>query len=374
MDLFTPVVPPDKFHPNFRTVLSVNNPYNATVLNQWAEGFVDRDGKFVREFQTTFNSSFWELYLHAILKGLGCTIDFSHHAPDFVVTGPRPFTLEATIASNAQGTLPESHSRTDSPFPSDLNEFNRSAVLRLVNSITAKSKKYTESYQDLPHVKGKPFVLAVAPFDQPFAYLQVHRAIDAALYGYYVDEQEFMDDPTISKPMPAYHVRSVLKTPEVEVPVGLFNDATHAHISAVIFNSCATWGKIRALSKDPNPFVKFNAIRFDPRNGEISVFEGDKAHYKEGLFDGLRVYHNPHATCPLDMSVFAAPEVFQGMVTDPETGHWLFQVEQPPLVCRTVQTFRFHAKKKAIERTSSERKGARKKKAAERQRKKKGRR
>src|SRR5215471_5847470 len=107
MDLFTPIVPAEKLHPNFANVIKMENQHNLAVLQQWAEGFVDRDGKFVREFQTTFNSSFWELYLHALLKGLGCAIDFSHRAPDFVVTGPVPFNIEATIASNAQGALPE---------------------------------------------------------------------------------------------------------------------------------------------------------------------------------------------------------------------------------------------------------------------------
>lgn len=39
-------------------------------------GFEDRDGKFVKEFQTTFNSSFWELYLFACLRdGLSCKVD-----------------------------------------------------------------------------------------------------------------------------------------------------------------------------------------------------------------------------------------------------------------------------------------------------------
>jgi hypothetical protein len=38
------------------------------VLTDWARGFIDRDGKFVKEFQTTFNSCFWELYVYAVLK------------------------------------------------------------------------------------------------------------------------------------------------------------------------------------------------------------------------------------------------------------------------------------------------------------------
>ncbi|NJN90818.1 MAG: hypothetical protein HC878_10890 [Leptolyngbyaceae cyanobacterium SL_5_14] len=62
MDIFTPIVPEEQLHPNFRFITQPNlcNP-EMEVINGWAEEFLDRDGKFVKEFQTTFNSSFWEL-------------------------------------------------------------------------------------------------------------------------------------------------------------------------------------------------------------------------------------------------------------------------------------------------------------------------
>src|SRR5215471_13863797 len=98
MDLFTPIVPAEKLHPNFANVISMQNQHNLAVLQRWADDFVDRDAKFVHEFQTTFNSSFWELYLFALLKEIGCSVDFTFSAPDFVATSPTPFIVEATIA------------------------------------------------------------------------------------------------------------------------------------------------------------------------------------------------------------------------------------------------------------------------------------
>jgi hypothetical protein len=56
MDLFSPIVTEAEQHPNFRTILKQSNSYNSAVLNGWASGFQDRDGKFVKEFQTTFDS------------------------------------------------------------------------------------------------------------------------------------------------------------------------------------------------------------------------------------------------------------------------------------------------------------------------------
>lgn len=41
------------------TIMRPGNGFALDVLSDWARGFEDRDGKFVEEFQTTFNSAFW---------------------------------------------------------------------------------------------------------------------------------------------------------------------------------------------------------------------------------------------------------------------------------------------------------------------------
>src|SRR5690349_12411621 len=95
MDLFTPVVPEERWHPNFAAEMRRPNQWNRAVLDGWATGFVDRDRKFVREFQTTFNSCFWELYLNAVLRNRGCAIDAAVASPDFVISEPQAFIVEA---------------------------------------------------------------------------------------------------------------------------------------------------------------------------------------------------------------------------------------------------------------------------------------
>jgi hypothetical protein len=338
MDLFTPIVPPERFHPNFARLIGKRNPHDEAVLSKWADGFVDRDGKFVEEFQTTFNSCFWELYLHAILKEAGCKIDFTHSAPDFVVTDPVPFVVEATVALNAKDALPEWTPLDLNLRPRDFNDFNRAAMIRLLNSISEKSKKYFKSYQNQPHVTGKPFVLALTPFDQPFFYLQVQRAIEAVLYDYYVDEQEYIDDPSKFDSIRPKNLKTVRKNSGVELPLGIFNDGGHAHISAVVFNSSATWGKVKALGDDPYPFIYFSAARSDPTNGDSFVFQGQKGVYEETLFDGLRVYHNPHATHPLDWRVFQEPGALEAMCVNPEAHEWRYWMDRPPLDARNLMT------------------------------------
>jgi hypothetical protein len=106
MDLFKPIVAADRLHHNFLATIKPNASGVREVLSAWADGFVDRDGKFVTEFQTTYNSSFWELYLFAVFKHLGINVDFSYDSPDFVAAD-YPLAVEAAIASHAQDDVPE---------------------------------------------------------------------------------------------------------------------------------------------------------------------------------------------------------------------------------------------------------------------------
>ena len=64
----------------------MNSPAShRSVIETWADGFVDRDNNFVNEFQTRFNPCFWELYIFACLKELGLAADFAFSSPYFVV-------------------------------------------------------------------------------------------------------------------------------------------------------------------------------------------------------------------------------------------------------------------------------------------------
>ena len=86
MDLRTPLVTQDNLHPNFRVLIKPGFFDEVwDTPHKLADGLVDRDGKFVSEFQTTPNSSFGELYLHAVLRELVFVADDSFNRPDFVL-------------------------------------------------------------------------------------------------------------------------------------------------------------------------------------------------------------------------------------------------------------------------------------------------
>lgn len=333
VNLFEPVVPAAQHHPNFRNLVRMGNGFALDVLNDWAQGFIDRDGKFVTEFQTTFNSSFWELYLYAVLKKYGMPVDFTKARPDFCLPS-KGINIEATVASNAQGSAPE-HSRLGKVPPPDLNAFNLQSIIRLSNSLAAKHRKYLESYALLDHVQDRPYVLAITNFDQPFSFMACQRPIEAVLHGYYVDEERYIASDGREGRLEGEALAQVFKDNGSPIELGLFATPAYREISAVIFSGCANMGKVRALSSDPSPGIVFTALRLNPASDQPHIIQAPKRRYEENLLDGLRVYHNPYATHPLNLTLFRHPSVFQSFY---ENNDWVYEQREGQLLFRSVQT------------------------------------
>jgi hypothetical protein len=316
MDLFPPIVDPDKQHPIFKMMLGDHYLPERNVLLEWSEGFHDRDGKFAYEFQSTFESSMWELYIFAFLKKLNSKVDFSYSAPDFVVSSPLELIIEATVALPAQGELgPVEHGEDFAP--SDFALFNQQSTIRLLNSISSKIKKYRNSYSKDAHVADKPYVIAVASFDRPFSHYAVNRSILAALYGVYFDEENTI--AMRSDSMIRYPVDSVVKNEKTNLPVGLFTTDEFSDVSAIIYSSLATWGKIRALADNPQAMTYYNTLH--PSNDGLlpEVRFAHKSEYIEDLADGLHILHNPYAKSPLGIEALDHERVAQ-YVVDPSRG------------------------------------------------------
>ena len=310
-NLFWAQVKPEQWHPTFKGLWQQRNPWNECVLAEWASGFKDRDNKFVKEFQTTFNSSFWELYLFACLKHVGFTVDFNHASPDFVVTkGDDTVCIEAVIASHAEGEAPEWDKVAKLKIgETDQNQLLEAALPRIANALASKHKLYREKYSNLEHVKNKPFIIAVAPFNQPFSYMETERPMRVALYQY---------DIPITKPITSENRRIIIgwesqaffKKPNgTKVDLGYFLDDRMKEVSAVIFSNIATWGKVRALSADPNPNILFGTKRLNLGGLKPHQKLVRKRDHQESLLDGLHIFVNPYATNPLPPSMFNWPDV-----------------------------------------------------------------
>lgn len=337
MDLFKPIVPDARQYPIFKMMLSDQYGPERVVLQQWAEGFVDRDGKFVQEFQLSFESSLWELYLHAALKSWRLPVDFSHHAPDFVIEGAFPFALEATIAAPAAGGKP-AYGYSAGDIPDDFTQFNIEATLRICNSFAGKVKRLREFYVNLPHMAGRPFVIGIASFDRPLAHLSCARPVIAALFGLYHDEAATPSDATR---VVSYNVSAAPKTEQTAIDVGLFCDGTYSDVSAVVFSSLATWGKIRALADNPEALTVYTT--FHPKEGQLlpEIRRAMKREYVEHLLDGLYVFHNPFAKHPLPNSIFAHQRIAQMRPAD--DGELVTEAPDDFLLVRQLQSIKKHA-------------------------------
>ncbi|UHA73503.1 hypothetical protein [Paenibacillus sp. 481] len=317
MDLLTPVVEEDKLHHNFKMLLSETDTHK--VLKSWVLGFVDRDKKFVEQFQTTFNSCFWELYLNAVLGNLGFSIDFSYTSPDFIAQKKnQTVVIEAVTTNNPEYGTPE-HERIKALERYELESQSRLgrerfydevvslATERILNSIKKKSDYFLNKYSKLEHVKGNPFVLAVGAFEQPLFYYQALGAIQKVLYG--ITKAEYRQG------IPYFEYEDYIEKQNngTKIPLGLFRDSRLSHISAIIFSPIATFGKLRALQSKKLKGVYFESYRYNDysKKGTIELLEHKD--YRETLLDGLCVYHNPYAEIPLDKGLFSHPDIYVNM-------------------------------------------------------------
>jgi hypothetical protein len=305
------------------------------VLENWAVGMIDRDNKFVHEFQTTFDSCFWELYLNAALLSWRLKPDYSFQSPDFVVSTPVPFCIEATVAGPEKGgQQPFGYQMED--IPKEFTAFNRASALRLTNSFTGKVARYREYYASLDYCKGLPFIVAICSLDRPGSQFAGSRPAMAAFYGLCFDEAA---TPPEAQRVISYNVEAVTKQSGAQVPVGLFCDDTYREVSAVIHSSLATWGKVRALATDSTVDAVFSTLH--PRRGSRlpEVRATPKNKYHEDLLDGLYVFHNPFAAYPLPAGILSHPRVTE-ITASPESGILHMSGPDDALLTRSLMSFR----------------------------------
>jgi hypothetical protein len=189
---------------------------------------------------------------------------------------------------------------------------NIEAIIRLSNSIISKSKYYKTKYSKLEHVKNKPFILAIAPFEQPDFNLQYNRPIMELLYDYYVDEDSYLQNPELyPEGPPTKELGFVEKENGAEIPLGIFLDDQYSEISAVIFSCTATWGKLDAMVDNPKVYCSIQSIWATEPNGVPEARGASREKHQEVLTDGLKIYHNPFAKHPLPAETFRRKGVTQ---------------------------------------------------------------
>lgn len=337
IDLFQDLkdVPVEKLHPKFSLLKrEVLLDGERAILKDWVQGFADRDNKIVKEFQTTFHSALWEFFLFALCKEAGLTIDFAKNRPDFIITHPNKLYIEAVVSEikkdgrvEADRGLDDILSMGEPPwidpnFQSIMDE----AITRYSNAILSKRNKFINEYSKLQWVDTSvPFIIALSSYSQVNYGKEYHYPMLALLLGFYFDHSngEYKKKENIIKP-----------NTSSEIPINIFSNPEMADVAAVIFSCTITMGKLTslAISQSKSTFETNFVINIRHDNEEpFFKIQEVSAQNQEYLSDGVFVFHNPNAKCPLSKEIFKNTNVIQ-VYMDGST--LCFEGENLPLVAR----------------------------------------
>ena len=200
-----------------------------------------------------------------------------------------------------------------------------------INLTTPLGSKLQRGYDQMAHVKGKPFMLAVADFHAPASMLWSREGLIGHLYGEGAETVEESGLP-VARPLSASHLHG-----PSAFPAGLFANADHAELSAVIFSNACSISKLNRVmisaGADPNGLRYTRVGKFfdcDPGalEGIPFCFDVASPEYRRLWPQGyepwsaeLEVFHNPFARHPV------AHELL------PEATHWFDQGGER--VCRS---------------------------------------
>ena len=310
LDVFHPIAPTEQLNPAF---LQVSRTESFTPARRVVESmmpfFQDVDGNFIQQFQTTaFDARVWELYLFGALTERKVVFDRTFNAPDYLCDFfGYQFFVEATTVNPTMknGIVVE-------PDPTSMDKERLKSYFTDYMPIkwgSALWSKLNKRYWELPHVTGKPIVLAVQDFHIPHSMAFSSGTLTPYLYGRQFSALYDADGKLVVSDV----VRSEHTWDGKTIPSGFFKQPNAEHISAVISNPLGTISKfnrmgvgagfavdgVRMILKgvmhdhDPNAAV--------PKEFVMRIIP-DK--WKEPWCGGLNVFHNPGALHPLDPRVF----------------------------------------------------------------------
>jgi hypothetical protein len=315
-DIFSilPDISDEKLHDKFKLLLMPEFHEHRSIIQKWVDGLIDRDNKIVKEFQTTFHSSFWEFFLFALFKELGFELDQTHGRPDFIIKKPEEIYIEAVISNIKANGVPEKERGIEDlismfipPYEqTDYYSILDEAIIRQANAIHSKKNKFVQNYVKCDWInKKKPYVVALSSYDQINYGREYIYPMMALLYGmYYCPEKE------------EYEIRDSIKKVETgaDIPIGIFNNLDYADISAVLYSSTVTIGKISSLNISNGGYSPNDVYSLYRDYDDIKVpykLNIVSPQSPECLSDGIFIFHNPNAKNNLSLDYFAGLNITQ---------------------------------------------------------------
>jgi len=311
VDFFANVAPEKLWHRNFRYLreqpAAIGARHLIQLMMRWYE---NQDGTFVREFQTTaFDARIWELYVWAMLRESGYTVEQPKPAPDFLAHGfDGSFYVEATTANEPPAANVATVPTNEAELLVYVHEY---LPTRFSGPLCAKLQK---RYWERKGIEDIPFTIAIQDFHGELSMTYSQSALYEYLYGVRIDTVEIEGIVQKVEVPVKSHVWGAKK-----VPSGFFSLSDSEHISAVMFNAGGTLTKfnrmgIAAGMGDESVTVVHEGTRFalDDSGEQITFSTLVTEGYEEDWVDGLTVFHNPNALRPLAMEAFpGAAHVFE---------------------------------------------------------------
>ena len=297
----------------------------AWTLNQLYLALPNPDRNWASDCQTAnFHTRIWEAQLLAAFREQGLLVSQPFDAPDFRIED-RHGGMAWVEAVTANPPVAYNHFNAPrSIAPTEpMEAFFGPAALRFAKTL---GNKLARRYDQLPHVTGLPFMLAVADFQAPSSMIWSREGLIGYLYSEGAQKIE-VDSRTRAQVMPSPHLLA-----DASFATGLFADDRHPELSAVIFSNACSIAKLNrvAMSGDYSSehFRYFRIGQFFDRTpgapqGIPFCMDVTSEEYRrlwpmgyEPWCAEVEVFHNPFARHPVPFELL--PEVTHWFVEDGE--------------------------------------------------------
>ncbi len=310
-DYYTLVAEKSQIHPNFM-ILKDDGFYTAAkrVIEELGYHHVDIDGNFADQLQSIngFDARIWELYLWCYFREEDFEFDTKHDAPDFMLKKwGEEVTVEAVHIKRTQNLDEE---MVEMDIKTIFEKLRNEMPLMFGSSLYSKLKHeyQNQKYWELPHVKDKPLVFAIADFHADMSMTWSFPAITSILYG--VSQMAEQDEDGKTTLVSAFGEKYTKKN-KVEISPLFLNDE-FKHVSAVLFSPCGTITKfnrmgVQAGYGDRNYTLLQMKICYNHLQNALYpnvFFNVIDETCNETWADGIQIFHNPMAEIPLNPALF----------------------------------------------------------------------